>query len=159
MRTLTQSGTDHAVIDQVSVADVSDIKATFSSRILEHSDLTALGGWFDVDFRGSASAPTAKPVQLSTAPPSSTHWGQQVFLLDHELRVAIGDIVEGTLHLTRQKVWAPDISSDVLRRSASRYGYASQANHRLLATAIEYRVVRPGEGIIHPPTTLHFRID
>ena len=88
----------------MSVADVSDIKASFSSRILEHSYLTALGGWFDVDFRGSASAPTAKPVQLSTAPPSSTHWGQQVFLLDHELRVAIGDIVEGTLHLTRQKV-------------------------------------------------------
>jgi len=56
-----------------------------------------------VQFRGCEAHPIEE-VELSTAPPSSTHWGQQVFLLDHELRVAIGDIVEGTLHLTRQKV-------------------------------------------------------
>ena len=40
--------------------------------------MTALAGWFDVDFNGSLRNPAPYPVQLSTAPVAGpTHWGKQ----------------------------------------------------------------------------------
>eukprot|EP00249_Psilotum_nudum_P001873 c14613_g1_i1 orf=303-1472(-) len=62
-------------------------------------------GWFDVHFRGSQNNPAINEVHLTTAPSvhNTTHWGQQVFLLHPPLDVNLGDVLEGTLDITRSK--------------------------------------------------------
>ncbi|KAL3896898.1 MAG: hypothetical protein SGPRY_013172, partial [Prymnesium sp.] len=55
------------------------VTSNFSS-VIHHTcaQLNAFGGWFDVQFCGSPNDPAPNPVELTTAPTYSTHWGQQV---------------------------------------------------------------------------------
>ncbi|CAI5536240.1 unnamed protein product [Closterium sp. Naga37s-1] len=89
-----------------TVADVEEVKAHFTTRAFAADKaVNAIGGWFDVLFKGSATDPTEHEVQLTTAPSvdEGTHWGQQVFLLAHPLHVREGDEVSGAMHIRRSK--------------------------------------------------------
>lgn len=90
----------------VSVADLEAIRADFRLPLHEGTvRLTGFGGWFDVHFKGSRESPAEQVVELSTAPSrdETTHWGQQLFLLHPSLRAEAGDVVEGSMQITRAK--------------------------------------------------------
>lgn len=123
-------------LHQVTIEDVLRVSSSFRSRVLVSSELTAFGGWFDVQFCGSAQSPATSEVELSTAPPGDTHWGQQAFLVSPPVPVLSGDIIQGRLLLERQK-----------------------QNHRLLWLQVSFSITRQGEGEICPERTLNFRID
>eukprot|EP00316_Scyphosphaera_apsteinii_P021063 CAMPEP_0119317090 /NCGR_PEP_ID=MMETSP1333-20130426/41958_1 /TAXON_ID=418940 /ORGANISM="Scyphosphaera apsteinii, Strain RCC1455" /LENGTH=370 /DNA_ID=CAMNT_0007322929 /DNA_START=14 /DNA_END=1126 /DNA_ORIENTATION=- len=123
-------------VHDCTVDQVSSFRSNFRSRILAAAELTALGGWFDVQFCGSEQEPAAVDVELTTAPPSDTHWGQQVFFVSPPQHLLPGDVLEGHVAMTRQR-----------------------ANHRLLWLQITFTITRPSVGEIYPERTLNFRID
>ena len=87
-----------------------------------------------MQFRGCEAHPIEE-VELSTAPPSSTHWGQQVFLADEPALVEEDDVISGSLVMTRQA-----------------------SNHRLLFVALTYAISR-GDAVVVAERTIKFRID
>ena len=121
---------------QVSVAELTKLSSSFTSVVNEDADLNAFGGWFDTDFRGSAADPAAQPVTLTTSPESNTHWAQQVFMVHPPIPVQVGDTLEGTVKLARQRL-----------------------NHRLMWVQLTLTLNRPGIGQVGPERTLNFRID
>ncbi|CAM6100257.1 unnamed protein product [Calypogeia fissa] len=70
-----------------------------------HSRVCGFAGWFDVHFKGSATDPADQVVELTTAPSTdeTTHWGQQVFLLHPPLNYQDGDVLSGSIDITRSK--------------------------------------------------------
>jgi protein arginine N-methyltransferase 1 len=122
-------------VGTATVEDISEIRSTFSSRVLSAGEFTGWGGWFDVQFRGSAEQP-ANEVELSTAPPSQTHWGQQVFLAAEVQMVEVDDMIDTRVLLTRQA-----------------------SNHRLLNLELSYSISRPGQGLLVPEVTVKYKID
>ena len=122
-------------VHDVTVPQLSDVRCDFRSEIVAETELTAFGGWFDVQFKGSAAAPAGTPVPLSTAPGAPTHWAQQVFLVHPPLSVMEGDVVEGSVRLCRQKV-----------------------NHRLLYVQVRFTLLRGGAPV-EPERTCNYRID
>lgn len=86
--------------------EIASVHANFTAPItIEQGRFSGFAGWFDVHFRGSPSSPASHEVELTTAPSidSSTHWGQQVFLLHPPMRVIREDVLEGTFAMTRSK--------------------------------------------------------
>ncbi|CAI5484055.1 unnamed protein product [Closterium sp. Yama58-4] len=121
-----------------TVADVEEVNATFTTRAFAaDKPVNAIGGWFDVLFKGSATDPTEHEVQLTTAPSAdeATHWGQQVFLLAHPLHVREGDEVSGAMHIRR-----------------------SQKNHRLMDVDLSLQC-RHTDGSRTPNTTAAYFIE
>lgn len=116
--------------------ELASFSTSFRSVISEDALLNAFGGWFDTDFNGSAAEPAPKPVTLTTAPESATHWAQQVFLVHPPLLVEVGDTLEGIVKVARQKL-----------------------NHRLLWVQLTLTHSRAGVGQVGPERTLNFRID
>lgn len=91
---------------RVAVADLEVIRADF--RLPLHAgapSLSGFAGWFDVHFKGSKESPAERAVELTTAPSrdETTHWGQQLFLLHPSVRTEGGDVVEGSLQISRAK--------------------------------------------------------
>jgi protein arginine N-methyltransferase 1 len=123
-------------VHTVTVEELKAFSTPFTSVISETGTLNAFGAWFDTDFNGSRADPTPNPVTLTTAPESTTHWAQQVFLLYPPLQVESGDVLEGVVKVARQKL-----------------------NHRLLWVQITLTLTRPGVGQVGPERTLNFRID
>ncbi|CAI5967479.1 unnamed protein product [Closterium sp. NIES-65] len=121
-----------------TVADVEEVKATFTTHTFAaDKPVNAIGGWFDVLFKGSATDPTEHEVQLTTAPSvdEGTHWGQQVFLLAHPLHVREGDEVSGAMHIRR-----------------------SQKNHRLMDVDLQLQCQHT-DGSRSPSTTAAYFIE
>ena len=112
--------------------ELKALQASFVSVISEDADLNAFGGWFDTDFRGSQAEPAARPVTLTTQPESATHWAQQVFMVHPPMRVQVGDRLEGTVKLARQRL-----------------------NHRLMWVQLTLSLDRPGVGQVGPERTLN----
>lgn len=123
-------------VHTTSIAALKALSSQFRCVISEDAELNAFGGWFDTDFRGSASDPAPQPVTLTTAPESSTHWAQQVFMVHPPMLVQVGDTLEGTVKLARQRL-----------------------NHRLMWVQITLTHSRAGVGQIGPERTLNYRID
>jgi len=71
----------------------------------QETQVSGIGGWFDVHFRGSEQNPATEEVVLSTAPDEqgATHWGQQAFWLHPSTGVSSGDKFKGSLHMLRSK--------------------------------------------------------
>ncbi|RVX10942.1 Protein arginine N-methyltransferase PRMT10 [Vitis vinifera] len=89
-----------------TVDDICEVRSNFSSSILiENTRLCGFGGWFDVHFRGRSDNPAQQEIELTTAPSldSSTHWGQQVFLLHPPFRTSEGDDVNVSFLMNRSK--------------------------------------------------------
>ncbi|GJP54711.1 hypothetical protein CLOM_g13762 [Closterium sp. NIES-68] len=121
-----------------TVADVEEVRADFATRTFAaDKPVNAIGGWFDVLFKGSASDPTEHEVQLTTAPSvdEGTHWGQQVFLLPHPLAVREGDDMRGSMHIRRSK-----------------------KNHRLMDVDVTYQCQHT-DGSLTPSTKAVFFIE
>ena len=86
----------------VHIAQV--VSSDFQSVITQPAALlNAFAGWFDVQFCGSESDQAPNPVELTTAPSHHTHWAQQLFYVHPPLEVQAGDVIKGSIHLTRQK--------------------------------------------------------
>ncbi|KAM1173462.1 hypothetical protein ACFX13_026789 [Malus domestica] len=89
-----------------SVSDILEVNSNFSSTVtLQNTRLCGYGGWFDVQFRGRKEDPAQEEVELTTAPSvdDSTHWGQQVFLLNPPARITEGDKLNGSFSMKRSK--------------------------------------------------------
>lgn len=123
-------------VHDCTVEQVSAFTSRFRSRILVAAELTAIGGWFDVQFSGSEQDPATVDVELTTAPPSDTHWGQQVFLVSPPQQLLPGDVLEGHVSMSRQR-----------------------ANYRLLWLQVTFSITRPSVGEIYPERTFNYRID
>jgi len=117
-------------------AQLTAFSTEFRTVISADSMLNALGGWFDTDFNGSTSEPAPNAITLTTAPESTTHWAQQVFMIHPPMRVEVGDTLEGTVKVARQKL-----------------------NHRLLWVQVTLAHQRAGVGQIGPERILNYRID
>ena len=118
-----------------SKEDITVVNATFSCAITHPcAMLNAFAGWFDVQFCGSTADPAPNPVELTTAPSHSTHWAQQLFYVHPPFEVQAGDVLKGSVLLTRQKV-----------------------NHRLLAMQVKMIIVRGGVTI--GERSLKYKID
>mmetsp|Transcript_2621 Transcript_2621/g.5897 ORF Transcript_2621/g.5897 Transcript_2621/m.5897 type:complete len:371 (-) Transcript_2621:610-1722(-) len=122
-------------VHTVTIEEVSTIRSPFSARIHVAAELNAFGGWFDCFFKGSGAAPAAHVVELTTAPPSETHWGQQVFMVHPAEQVESGDLVEGSVAITRQ-----------------------QQNHRLLHMQVTFKITRL-DGSSTAERTINYKID
>jgi len=69
-----------------------DFTSDFSLSVTRTGSLTAIVGYFDVEFHCPV------PIQFSTSPAcEATHWKQTVFLLDKPLSVTKGDSVTGKI--------------------------------------------------------------
>lgn len=129
-------------VESVELEQLQNVSSAFSCEIEQDAELSGFGGWFDVQFNGSAALPTAHAVTLTTSPGAPTHWAQQVFLVSPAQPVKRGDVLEGRVSLRRQK-----------------------QNHRLLWVQIRYTHTRAGVGPngealeVQPERTLNFRIE
>jgi len=123
-------------VHDVTVETLKSVASTFKSVISDEAELNALGGWFDTDFLGSRDDPAPQPVTLTTSPESNTHWAQQVFMIHPPMHVEVGDVLEGTVKLARQRL-----------------------NHRLLWVQVTLTLQRAGVGQVGPERTLNYRID
>jgi len=71
----------------------------YSIRIQRDDKVHALVAWFDVQFSN-----LQHPITLSTSPfRKYTHWKQVVFYLDHDLKVAEGDYINGSIAVRKSK--------------------------------------------------------
>ncbi|CAM8976342.1 unnamed protein product [Rhodiola kirilowii] len=89
-----------------TVNEILEVRSKFSSKITEEeARLSALGGWFDVHFRGSKENPAQEDIELTTAPSvdQGTHWGQQVFVLHPAVNVSLGDELSVSFTMIRSK--------------------------------------------------------
>ncbi|CAD6340351.1 unnamed protein product [Miscanthus lutarioriparius] len=88
-----------------TVDEIREVRAQVTMSIRMEARLSALAGWFDVHFRGSAQNPGVEEIELTTAPDEhgGTHWGQQVFLLTPPLSVNKGDNVNISFSMVRSK--------------------------------------------------------
>ncbi|KAH7446750.1 hypothetical protein KP509_01G072300 [Ceratopteris richardii] len=108
-----------------TVQDVASVHSSFQVELEEgHSKISGFAGWFDVHFKGRLEDPADNIIELTTAPSAkvSTHWGQQVFLLHPPLDYEPGDILEGSIDITR-----------------------SRDNHRLLDLKFSHRIVKSND--------------
>ncbi|KAI4344090.1 hypothetical protein L6164_011360 [Bauhinia variegata] len=113
-----------------SVSDIEEVRSKFSLSItMENTKLCGFGGWFDVHFRGRSEDPAAQEIILTTAPSIdySTHWGQQVFLLDPPIRVSEGDNLNASFLMTRSK-----------------------ENHRLMEVELGYEIQQQSGKLLAP---------
>ncbi|KAI4379449.1 hypothetical protein MLD38_005745 [Melastoma candidum] len=76
-----------------TVQDIAEVRSQFSCKIHTDARLCGFGGWFDVHFRGRVDNPAEEEIELTTEPSeeNSTHWGQQVFLVQPPRNVCRGD--------------------------------------------------------------------
>ncbi|KAL9258339.1 arginine N-methyltransferase PRMT10-like protein [Drosera capensis] len=107
-----------------TVSDLLNVRATISSTITgTESWFCGFGGWFDVQFRGRKEHPAQQVIELTTAPSKefSTHWGQQVFLLNPPIKAEEGDNLAVTFAMERSKenhrLLEVEFDCDVTRRS------------------------------------------
>lgn len=110
-----------------TLEEVSSVNSSFRIPLDSgHRSLSGFAGWFDVHFKGCPSDPADHEVELTTAPSldDATHWGQQVFLLHPPISYRDGDILNGTMEITR-----------------------SLYNHRLMDVNFLHNLERPGS---HP---------
>ena len=47
-------------VESVELEQLQTISSAFSCEILQDAELSGFGGWFDVQFNGSAALPTAR---------------------------------------------------------------------------------------------------
>lgn len=121
-----------------TLEDISTVSSDFSMPVFpSSSEINGFAGWFDVQFKGCKEDPADVDVELTTAPSveRSTHWGQQVFIVQPGLAVGNGDEVVGNLTLTR----------------ASR-------NHRLLDASITCQV-KKASGVLLPKRSMNHFIE
>ncbi|EFJ04382.1 hypothetical protein SELMODRAFT_267887 [Selaginella moellendorffii] len=120
-----------------TLQDIAAVKSRFSFTLSGSDRLCGFAGWFDVHFRGNASNPADKEVELTTSPSDTdtTHWGQQVFLLQPPLVIEDGDVVQGSIEITRSK-----------------------DNHRLMDVKITHELRSSGEQF-YPATVCNFFIE
>lgn len=88
------------------IEDIEDIRSEFVMPLMHGAGaVSGFAGWFDVHFRGSREDPSDTVVELTTAPSvdASTHWGQQVFLLQPTIRYNDDDVLQGSLQITRSE--------------------------------------------------------
>eukprot|EP00878_Enallax_costatus_P026512 GHUV01028454.1.p1 GENE.GHUV01028454.1~~GHUV01028454.1.p1 ORF type:complete len:243 (+),score=56.64 GHUV01028454.1:127-855(+) len=97
----------------------ADLAADVDLPMVDGGPIDAFCGWFDVDFQGSPEHPADEAVRLTTGPDptGSTHWGQQVFMMNPSIDCAPGDTLSCNVKITRQQV-----------------------NHRLLEMAMSVKV-------------------
>ncbi|KAF5749661.1 protein arginine N-methyltransferase PRMT10 [Tripterygium wilfordii] len=121
-----------------TVADVLNVRANLTSIItLPNTRLCGFGGWFDVHFRGRKEDPSQQDIELTTAPSTedSTHWGQQVFLLNPPIHVSEGDDLDIVFAMDRAK-----------------------ENHRLMEVELGCKI-RMSSGTPMPPFSKKFHIE
>ncbi|KAL9265094.1 arginine N-methyltransferase PRMT10-like protein [Drosera capensis] len=107
-----------------TVSDLLNVRAKISSTITgTESWFCGFGGWFDVQFRGRKEHPAQQVIELTTAPSKefSTHWGQQVFLLNPPIKAEEGDNLAVTFAMERSKenhrLLEVEFDCDVTRKS------------------------------------------
>ncbi|ETV88526.1 hypothetical protein H257_00096 [Aphanomyces astaci] len=123
-------------LNKCTLEDVASVQSDFSITFTSTTRFGALGGWFDVDFHGSAENPAVSKVTLSTSPyVQTTHWGQQAFPLS-PIQVCEGDIVKGKI--------------DVVRRSD---------NQRLMNVKFEYEMEYQGQTRQQPKHSAIFQVE
>eukprot|EP00271_Cylindrocystis_brebissonii_P008517 TRINITY_DN22898_c0_g1_i2.p1 TRINITY_DN22898_c0_g1~~TRINITY_DN22898_c0_g1_i2.p1 ORF type:complete len:206 (-),score=35.20 TRINITY_DN22898_c0_g1_i2:561-1178(-) len=89
-----------------SIEEIENIRANISMPMFKDaSRISGFGGWFDVQFRGCKGDLAPFPVELTTAPSAdaTTHWGQQVFVLEPAVRCQDGDTFCANLSITRSE--------------------------------------------------------
>ncbi|AMD22017.1 HGL323Cp [Eremothecium sinecaudum] len=93
-------------LNTVTVADLA-FKCDFSVTAKRTDFINGLITWFDIEF---PSAEGIKPITFSTGPHSAyTHWKQTVFYLSDDLEAESGDILEGKLVCTPNKLNGRDL--------------------------------------------------
>jgi len=98
---------------KVTIADL-EFEAPFSLQILKDGKVSALVGYFDVDFEHNAE----HPVTFSTSPSDTpTHWKQTVFFFKEAIPVKRDEIVNGRLKCRKNKQDSRslDVTIDVLK--------------------------------------------
>jgi len=104
---------------QVSVKDL-EFDEPFSLDILQDGKISALVGYFDVDFEHNAK----HPVRFSTSPSdTATHWKQTVFFFKEPLPVKQGENIQGRLkcHKNKNDSRSLDIKIDILKEGTVLY--------------------------------------
>ncbi|KAI5073454.1 hypothetical protein GOP47_0011467 [Adiantum capillus-veneris] len=124
-----------------SLKDAASVHSSFQVELWEGQlKLSGFAGWFDVQFKGRAEDPADQIIELTTSPSAekSTHWGQQVFLLQPPLDYECGNIIEGQLDITRAK-----------------------DNHRLMDLKFTHRLIRSRDanGVLAPFTCSDFYLE
>lgn len=91
-------------LNTITVPELRVIRENFTMAVEYKGELSALACWFTTDFRGGQDCPAKHLVTLSTAPDVGyTHWGQQVFYLNRQIQVSIGDTLRVNTVIERHK--------------------------------------------------------
>lgn len=105
------------------VEDLEFHSQAFSFTVRQDGILHGFASWFDVGFCGIGSEERAS---LSTGPDQPrTHWNQDLCMLDTYTQVWTGDVIGGTLTISRNTEW-----------------------RRHLHVTIDYSIQREGETVI-----------
>ncbi len=90
-------------LNKCTLDDISSVFSNFSCTFATTARFGAIGGWFDVNFKGSDENPALSHITLTTSPyVEATHWGQQAFPLSPPTQVCEGDAVRGTIEILRR---------------------------------------------------------
>jgi len=90
--------------DEEQILEV--ISCPFSFFMKKTGILHGFGTWFDSAFLPSRSADQKDEIILSTSPYNqSTHWRNVTFVLEEQLKVEAGDVIVGTITISRHRQW------------------------------------------------------
>ncbi|XP_071943186.1 protein arginine N-methyltransferase 2-like [Antedon mediterranea] len=90
---------------EVKVSELEKSKCEFRFVVKKSGTFHGFGSWFAVDFC-SQDDENAEDVVLDTGPDKpTTHWKQDMFVMDDPCKVQEGDIIEGAVTITRNPDW------------------------------------------------------
>lgn len=92
------------LLDFIHLTPFQRIVSPFSFSFKKAGVIHAFGTWFDSGFR--ASVEEKDSVVLTTSPYGEpTHWRNVTFVLEEQLPVEAGDVIEGKFIIFRNKQW------------------------------------------------------
>ncbi|XP_070570637.1 protein arginine N-methyltransferase 2-like [Ptychodera flava] len=86
------------------IEELEEIHREFSFEITKNGTFHGFGSWFSVEFCVMTS--NNSPVTLDTGPYGrSTHWKQDLFMMDKPVDVIVGDRISGKIIIRRNQDW------------------------------------------------------
>jgi len=96
----------HLDLSTIGLDELKDLHpCNCKLKVARDGQVEGFCGFFDVEFRGSATNPANVVHTLTTQPTTSTstHWGQQIFGFFPPLEVKRGDVIDCTVTIKRQR--------------------------------------------------------
>lgn len=93
-------------IGAVSISDLEEVSYSFAFTVVKDGILDGFASWFDVSFGGWPGQAAEETVVLSTGPHHpSTHWQQDLFVIDDAIAVMAHDVLQGSVTIRRHPDW------------------------------------------------------